>query len=78
MSEYSLDISGKIDSSDYSMIDDYIKVVTKQDKLKISIDNSSVPESEMICSMLQSSDFYIRSQGKGNNGKYYIQAVKQY
>lgn len=78
VSEYSLDITGKIDSKDYSTIDDYLQVVTKQDKLKITIDNSSVPESGMICSMLQGSDFYIQSQGKANNGKYYIQAVKQY
>lgn len=76
MSDYSLDISGKIDLSDYSVIDDYMKVVSNNDKLKISIDNNEVRESNIICSMLQSSDFYIQSKGSGHNGKYYIEAVK--
>lgn len=78
MSEYSLDIAGRIDASDYSIIDDYMRIVTKEDKLKITIDNGSSSESGMICSMLQSSDFYIQSRGQSNNGKYCIQAIKQY
>ena len=77
MSDYSLDISGKIGLSDYTVIDDYMKVVSNNDKLRISIDDNEVHESNIICSMLQSSNFYIQSKGNSDNGKYYIEAVKE-
>ncbi|GAA0789889.1 hypothetical protein [Hathewaya limosa] len=77
MSQYSLDISGKIDLSDYSIIDDYMKVVGNNDKIRISIDNQQNKESGVICSMLENADFHIQSKGGENNGKYYIQAIKE-
>ncbi|CAM2771811.1 hypothetical protein HAHI6034_13075 [Hathewaya histolytica] len=77
MSKYSLDISGKIDLSDYSMIDDYINVVGNNDILKISIDNYEKDEVGIICSILENKDFSIESKGSSNNGKYYIRASKE-
>lgn len=76
MSQYSLDISGRIDLSDYSVIDDYVNMVGEKDKIKISIDEYEKKEAAVICTILENRDFDIQSKGGGYSGKYYIEAIK--
>lgn len=76
MSQYSLDISGRIDLSDYSVIDDYVNVVDEKDKIKISIDGYEKNEAGVICSILENRNFDIQSKGGETNGRYYIEAIK--
>jgi hypothetical protein len=77
MSEYHLDINGNIELSDYSSIQDYMKIVDVDDKVTISINNSLSDEARIICEILKDDKFYIISQGGDKSGKYYIEAEKK-
>ncbi|MFU0824366.1 hypothetical protein [Clostridium sp.] len=76
MSEYHLDIVGKINLSDYSKINDYMGMVDTNDKFTITFDNSSIERSDIIYSMLENNNFNIYSKGGNKDGKLYITASR--
>lgn len=76
MSEYKLDIIGKVNLSDYSKIYDYIGIVDVNDKFTITLNNDSVETSELIYNMLEKNDFSIYSKGGDENGKISIAASR--
>lgn len=77
MSDYELDIHGDISLSDYSIIEDYMKVLSDKDQLTISLKENNQTDTEFICNMLLRDNFEIMSKGGCNNGKYFIQAFKK-
>lgn len=76
MSEYKLDIIGKVNLSDYSKIYDYMGIVDVNDKFTITLNNDSVETSELIYNMLEKNDFSIYSKGGDESGKMSITASR--
>jgi len=74
MSEYRLDVEGKLELSDYSSIHDYIGVLGGEDKLTIVVDKKGAGDMNILCSMLINECFTIASEKKELEGKYYISA----
>ena len=75
MSEYRLDINGNMELSDYSSIQDYMRIIGAEDKVTISMkDNGS--ETKIICNMLKRENFNIQSVEEHKDGKYYIKVSK--
>jgi hypothetical protein len=77
MSEYRLDITGGVDLSDYTNINDYINLVDGDDILAISLDSVSPEHIGLITRMLESKDFDISSKGGHEGGKYVLFATKR-
>lgn len=78
MSQYQINIDGKISLMDYSCIDDYMAIVSENDKLIVSFDDSQNSEIKIIYKILERNNFVVRSLIQKSNGKYYITAVKKY
>ncbi|MGY0373594.1 hypothetical protein [Clostridium sp. JNZ J1-5] len=76
MSEYKLDILGKINLSDYSKIDDYMGIVDVDDKFTITLNNESIENSDIIYNMLKNNNFNISSKGGSKDGKLRISAAR--
>lgn len=76
MSEYKLDILGKINLSDYSKIDDYMGIVDVDDKFTITLNNENVENSDIIYNMLKNNNFNISSKGGSKDGKLWISAAR--
>jgi hypothetical protein len=76
MSEYHMDINGSIQLGDYSSIYDYMYIVNKNDNLTISIENDETQNVNIVCKMLENSDFVVDLYERQNDGKYYIKAYK--
>jgi hypothetical protein len=76
MSDYSMDISGNIELSDYSNIFDYLNIIDKDDNFVIRIDKNNRGDIDFINSMLQDNKFTINHTEYDNFGNYYISANK--
>lgn len=76
MSQYCLNINGDIELGDYSSIDDYMSLVTSEDKLTIKLDKENNMDVELICSLLQKKNFQIGSCEMNKDGKYHIITYK--
>lgn len=76
MSEYHMDINGDIELGDYSSIYDYISIVNKNDNLTISIHSDETQNVNIVCKMLETSDFVVDLYEKQNDSQYYIKAYK--
>ncbi|OOM79761.1 hypothetical protein CLPUN_14400 [Clostridium puniceum] len=76
MSDYSMDISGRIGLSDYSNIFDYLNIIEKDDNFIIKIDKNNRGDIDMINSMLQDNKFIINYTQYDDFGNYYISANK--
>ena len=77
MSEYRLDITGNINLSDYSNINDYINLVDTDDRFSITLDSVPNENIDLICSMLEDKNFMIYDKGGQDDGKYHISAFRQ-
>ncbi|WP_123054760.1 hypothetical protein [Clostridium sp. JN-1] len=78
MSQYQIDINGKIRLMDYSSIDDYMAIVNENDNLLVTFDDNNDNEAKMIYKILEKNRFNVVSSVKNPNGKYYINATKKY
>ena len=76
MSDYSMDINGSIELSDYSNIFDYLNIIDKDDNFVIRIDRNNRNDIELINSMLQDNKFNINYTQYDDFGNYYISANK--
>jgi hypothetical protein len=76
MSDYRLEITGRVDLSDYSNINDYIELVDKNDQVTISMDSIDSENVDLICKMLEEKRFNIASKGGHNDGRFYISAKR--
>ena len=76
MSDYKMDIKGYIGLSEYSDIHDYFGIIDKNDRFRITIENSDDNEIKIINSMLKKFGFFIYEQGYEGEGNYYINAFK--
>ncbi|MCY6960494.1 hypothetical protein [Clostridium brassicae] len=76
MSEYYLDILGKISLSDYSKIDDYMAIVGEEDNFIITFNNNSIDNSDIVYEMLGNNNFSVKYKGGEENGKLYISATR--
>lgn len=76
MSQYQMDINGRIGLADYSSIYDYIAIVNKDDNLTINIDNNEFDNINIIKRILEDNKFTIDMGEQNNNGRYYIKAFK--
>ena len=74
MSEYQMNIIGKIDLGDYSSIYDYMAIVDKDDNIIITIDN--IENVNIIKQMLENNNFIVDTSTSEYNGKCYIKAFK--
>lgn len=72
MSDYSMDISGKIELSDYSNIFDYLNIIDKDDNFTIRIDKDNEQDIGVINAMLQDNKFIINHTEYDRFGNYYI------
>lgn len=75
MSEYQMNITGKISLADYSSIYDYIAIVDKDDNLTISIENNA-ESINIVKQMLENNNFTVDLDCNKHNGRYYIKASK--
>lgn len=74
MSEYQMNIVGKIELEDYSSIYDYMAIVDKNDNIMITIDN---PENiNIIKQMLENNNFIVDMDSSGYDGRCRIKAFK--
>lgn len=78
MSQYQIDINGKIRLMDYSSIDDYMAIVSENDNLIVTFDDNHDNEVKIIYKILEKNNFDVGSLAKSSNGKYYINATKKY
>ncbi|NEZ46583.1 hypothetical protein FDF74_05060 [Clostridium niameyense] len=76
MSNYSLDIKGKIELSDYSNINDYINILDKRDEITINMDLKNNEDFEIICDILKRNSLNLYVQKKMGLSEYYIKAKK--
>lgn len=76
MSDYSMDISGNIELSDYSNIFDYLNIIDKNDNFIIRINKNNNQDIELINIMLQDNKFIINHAEYDDFGNYYINANK--
>ncbi|MEG2353918.1 MAG: hypothetical protein RSB70_04685 [Clostridium sp.] len=77
MSDYALYIEGNISLSDYSIIEDYMRIVGDRDKITISLNDKSSEEIQMICQILSRDNFEIKSKSESISGKLSIEAFKK-
>ena len=76
MSDYSMDISGSIELSDYSNIFDYLNIIDKDDNFVIRINKDNKGDIDVINSMLKDNKFIINYTQYDDLGNYYISANK--
>lgn len=76
MSDYSMDISGNIELSDYSNIFDYLSIIDINDNFMIRIDKNNHQDIGVINSMLNESKFIVNYTKYDNYGNYFISANK--
>ncbi len=76
MSDYSMDINGNIELSDYSNIFDYLNIIDKDDNFVIRINRDNKTDIDVINSMLQDNKFTINYTQYDDFGNYYISANK--
>lgn len=76
MSDYSMDISGSIELSDYSNIFDYLNIIDKDDNFVIRINKDNKNDIDVINSMLKDNKFIINYTQYDDFGNYYISANK--
>ncbi|MHC6178346.1 hypothetical protein ACYUJ6_00515 [Clostridium sp. JNZ X4-2] len=76
MSEYKMNIKGKIDLEDYSSIYDYMSIIGENDNLTIEINDDENKNEEIICSMLKNKRFIISLNKAYAGNKYCIKAFK--
>lgn len=76
MSEYCLNIIGDIELGDYSNIDDYISLISNEDRLTITLDKGNDMDKQLICSLLTNKNFQVCSCETCEDGKYHIIASK--
>ncbi|WP_297417807.1 hypothetical protein [Clostridium sp.] len=76
MSDYSMDISGNIELSDYSNIFDYLNIIDKDDNFVIRIDKNNKNDINIINTMLKDNQFAISYAEYDDFGNYYICANK--
>ncbi|CAI3237695.1 Conserved hypothetical protein [Clostridium neonatale] len=72
MSDYTMDIGGKIELSDYSDIFDYLNIIDKDDNFMIRIAKDNEDDIGVISSMLNDSNFIIHHTEYDERGNYYI------
>jgi hypothetical protein len=77
MSEYTLDIPGNINLSDYSSIHDYMGLIKRNDKFTITSKIKDPEEMKLLCKMLENNYFDVVTQGDMKNGEYYITSKKK-
>jgi len=76
MSDYSMDISGNIELSDYSNIFDYFNIIDKDDNFIIKINKNNQDDIGVINTMLQDNKFIINYAQYDEFGNYYINVNK--
>jgi hypothetical protein len=77
MSEYRLEINGSIGLSDYSNINDYLKVIGENDKVTIAVGPGESHNVDIITSILQRNGFEVALKGGHDDARYYITAFRQ-
>lgn len=75
MSNYRLQINGRVDLSDYSNIRDYMYIVNQNDKFTIDLNNNE-EDADLLCSMLRKYNFSVLSKGGSIDGRYHISAIR--
>lgn len=78
MSDYIMDINGRIDLGDYSSIYDYLNIVESDDNFIIKVHSNSENNIMIINSMLIKSNFVVNSKIYDSNGNCYITAKRVY
>ena len=78
MSDYTMDIGGKIELSDYSDIFDYLNIIDKDDNFMIRIAKDNEDDIGVISSMLNDSNFIIHHTEYDERGYLYFVCVTQY
>ncbi|OPJ55730.1 hypothetical protein [Clostridium chromiireducens] len=76
MSDYTMDISGNIELSDYSNIFDYLNIIDKDDNFVIRVDRNNKNDINLINTMLLDNQFIISYTQYDDLGNYYISANK--
>ncbi|MEG0133623.1 MAG: hypothetical protein RR891_09840 [Clostridium sp.] len=77
MSDYKMNICGKIRLSDYSSIHDYMGVIGPSDNFHIEMNDTTEEDARVLCNILESDKFNILERGGIQSGTYYIQAERR-
>ncbi|WP_244833994.1 hypothetical protein [Clostridium sp. BJN0001] len=78
MSDYIMDINGRIELGDYSSIYDYLNIVESDDNFIIKVHSNSQNNIMIIDSMLIKSNFIVNSKIYDSSGNCYITAKRMY
>ncbi|CAB1261459.1 hypothetical protein ACFHWD_19260 [Clostridium sp. MT-14] len=76
MSEYKMNIKGKIVLEDYSSVYDYMSIIGENDNLTIEIDGDDDENKEIICNMLKNKKFTVSLNETCDGKRRYIKAFK--
>jgi flagellar motor switch protein FliG len=76
MSHYRLDITGRIQLDDYSIIQDYLALVEDNDKFNIMFKDVETENVDIICNIISSMNFTILSKNMNKMGNVEVEALK--
>lgn len=76
MSDYMMNIRGKIELSDYSNISDYLNIINKDDNFTIKINKNNKGDIDVVNSLLNNNSFSIKQAEYDSYGNYFIKAYK--
>lgn len=76
MSDYYLNVNGKIYLSDFSNINDYIELIGENDRLSITFKNQNIEDYNLLCRILEEKRFHIIYNGKYNEDIFSIIAYR--
>ena len=77
MSEYRLEINGTIGLSDYSNINDYMRIIGENDKVVVTVGPGDAHNVDIITSLLSRNGLEVALKGGHDDGRYYITAYRR-
>ena len=76
MSDYKMDIKGTIGLTDYSNIQDYPCIISKNDNFTVIIDKQNEENVNIVNSLLKENNLSVSNQWNDITGNYHISATK--
>lgn len=76
MSEYHLNISGKLKEEDYPIIKEYLNIVEYDDLLILNPDMENDKDTEIIVKLIESSGFHTKLSKNNKKGRDFIMAAR--
>lgn len=76
MSNYYLNINGKIELDDFGSINDYLELVGENDKINISLYSKYIEDYNLLCKILKTKNFDFICEDEHDDKTHFINAYK--